>query len=537
MADIPQAVATALQDRYRIERELGRGGMATVYLAQDLKHDRRVALKLLHPELATTLGPERFLREIHLTARLDHPHILPVFDSGAAGGLLWYTMPYVEGESLRDRLRREGQLPVEDTIRIAREVADALECAHQHGIVHRDIKPENILLSRDHARVADFGVARAVEAAGAGQLTETGLVVGTPAYMSPEQASGGPVDARSDLYALGCVLYEMLAGEAPYTGPTAQAIVAKAAAAPVPSLRPVRPDVPGAVDQAIRRALAKSPAGRFATAGEFSAALRSGGRRDGPPRHKWLAGVTAALLLAGLIWGALGRHSHVKPTLGLLPRLAVLPFRTVGDSSAPGFAEGLTEELTQRLGSLGGLRVIASGSARRAAELGLSAREAGESLGAPYLLTGTVRQAGSSTGEVRLRVTPLSSAHPMRPRSGARHLIPRLPTPSISKPLSALAWPRPSSSRFPMRNDSGSAAGPPAIPEPTSSCCAPCTSGWLARRLALRSGRRSASIPRTAEQCLLSRRGHTSSNSRPSSKHRKTPVATTCADFSTARSR
>jgi serine/threonine-protein kinase len=218
--------------------------MATVYLAHDLKHDRRVALKLLHPELATTLGPERFLREIHLTARLDHPHILPVFDSGAAGGLLWYTMPYVEGESLRDRLRREGQLPVEIAVRLAREVADALDCAHQQGVVHRDIKPENILLARGHARVADFGVARAVEAAGAGQLTETGLAVGTPAYMSPEQARGSPVDARSDLYALGCVLYEMLAGEAPYTGPSAQAITAKRLSGEIPSVRQVLPRCP-----------------------------------------------------------------------------------------------------------------------------------------------------------------------------------------------------------------------------------------------------------------------------------------------------
>src|SRR5829696_1230475 len=216
MTDLPDHLRAVLADRYRIERELGRGGMATVYLAEDLRHDRSVALKVLHPELAATLGPERFLREIRLTARLDHPHILPVFDSGEAAGLLWYTMPYVEGESLRDRLRREGQLPLEDALRIAREVADALDCAHQQGIIHRDIKPENILLARGHARVADFGVARAVEAAGAGQLTETGLAVGTPAYMSPEQASGSPVDARSDLYALGCVLYETLAGEAPY---------------------------------------------------------------------------------------------------------------------------------------------------------------------------------------------------------------------------------------------------------------------------------------------------------------------------------
>ncbi len=537
VTSVDSPLAGALRDRYQIERELGRGGMATVYLARDLKHDRLVALKVLRPELTASLGAERFLREIRLTAGLDHPHIVPMLDSGETAGLLWYTMPFVDGETLRRRLQRERQMPLEDALHIVGEVADALAYAHRRGLVHRDVKPENILLAGGHARLSDFGIAQAVEAGGE-RLTETGLAVGTASYMSPEQALGQDVvDHRADVYALGCVLYEMLAGEPPYTGPTAQAIVAKAAAAPVPSLRPVRPDVPDAVDQAIRRALAKSPAGRFGTAGEFAAALRSVGRRDGPPRHKWLAGVTAALLLAGLIWGALGRHSHVEPTLGLLPRLAVLPFRTVGDSSAPGFADGLTEELTQRLGSLGGLRVIASGSARRAAELGLSAREAGESLGAPYLLTGTVRQAGGSAGEVRLRVTPhlvrasdeteiwsqafdttLANAFDLQAAIGARVAQ------ALELTISDAERQRPP-------------AGPPAIPGPTSSCFAPCTSGWLARRLALRSGRRSGSIPRTAEQCSLSRRGHTSSNSRRSSKHRKTPVATTCADFSTARSR
>jgi serine/threonine protein kinase len=204
---------------YEIVRELGRGGMATVYLARDPKHDRPVALKVLHLELTHALGAECFLREIRTTARLDHPHILPVFDSGETNGLLWYTMPYVEGESLRDRLRREVQLPVDEAVRLAREVADAMGMGAPQGIVHRDIKPENILLREGHARVADFGVARAVEAAGGGKLTETGLVLGTPAYMSPEQASGeSNVDGRSDLYGLGCVLYEMLAGEPPYTG-------------------------------------------------------------------------------------------------------------------------------------------------------------------------------------------------------------------------------------------------------------------------------------------------------------------------------
>ena len=228
MADLREPLQSGLADRYRLERELGRGGMATVFLAHDLRHDRPVAFKVLHPDLAATLGPERFQREIRTTARLQHPHILPVLDSGEAAGQLWYTMPYVEGESLRDRLRREGQLPLDDALQISREVADALGYAHSQEIVHRDIKPENILLSRDHALVADFGIARALQAADAEHLTVTGLAVGTPAYMSPEQADGrSSIDGRSDLYSLACVLYEMLTGEAPYTGRTPQAVIAK----------------------------------------------------------------------------------------------------------------------------------------------------------------------------------------------------------------------------------------------------------------------------------------------------------------------
>jgi eukaryotic-like serine/threonine-protein kinase len=215
VADLPPELREGLADRYALERELGRGGMATVFLAQDVKHDRPVALKLLHPELAASLGPERFLREIKLAARLQHPHILTVLDSGDVAGRLWFTMPYVEGESLRDRLRRERQLPVEDALRIAREAAQALQYAHDHGVIHRDIKPENLLLTRDgNTLVADFGIARGLAGVGAGdeKLTDTGLVVGTPAYMSPEQASGDrTLDARTDVYSLGAVLYAMLA--------------------------------------------------------------------------------------------------------------------------------------------------------------------------------------------------------------------------------------------------------------------------------------------------------------------------------------
>ncbi|MGH7512508.1 MAG: serine/threonine-protein kinase, partial [Gemmatimonadales bacterium] len=226
---IPTPLADALRDRYVLDRELGRGGMATVYLAQDLRHDRPVALKVLHPDLAQTLGPERFQREIRLAARLQHPHILTVLDSGEAAGRLWFTMPFVEGESLRGRLTREKQLPLDAALRIATEAARALEYAHKHGVVHRDIKPENILLTADGSTlVADFGIARALAAQEGDRLTETGLAIGTPAYMSPEQAAGDKaIDARTDIYSLGAVLYEMLAGEPPFTGPTAQAIVAR----------------------------------------------------------------------------------------------------------------------------------------------------------------------------------------------------------------------------------------------------------------------------------------------------------------------
>ncbi len=253
-----------MSGRYVLERELGHGGMATVYLARDLKHDRSVALKVLHPHLAATVGPERFVREVKLAARLQHPHILPVFDSGEAAGHLWYTMPHVEGESLRDRLRREGQLVLDDALRIAHETVQALQYAHDHGVVHRDIKPENILLTRDgNTLVADFGIAKALDSSGVGdRLTETGLVVGTPAYMSPEQATAdGAVDARTDVYSLGSVLYEMAAGEPPFTGPTPQAVIAKRLSTSAVPLGVVRPTVPPTVDAAVMRALRWRPSG------------------------------------------------------------------------------------------------------------------------------------------------------------------------------------------------------------------------------------------------------------------------------------
>jgi serine/threonine-protein kinase len=268
----------ALADRYRIERELGAGGMATVYLAHDERHQRGVALKVLKPDLAAVIGAERFLNEIKTTANLQHPHILPLHDSGEANGTVWYVMPLVEGESLRDRLQRETQLPIDEALTITREVASALDYAHRHGVIHRDIKPENILLHDGRAVVADFGIALAMSRTeGGARLTETGMSLGTPHYMSPEQALGErSVDARTDVYALAVVLYEMLVGEPPFTGPTVQAIVAKVMSAPAAPISALRPSVPASVNAAVMRALAKVPADRFRTAADFAAALRPG---------------------------------------------------------------------------------------------------------------------------------------------------------------------------------------------------------------------------------------------------------------------
>ncbi|MEE9534163.1 MAG: protein kinase, partial [Acidimicrobiia bacterium] len=274
MPDQFEHLKNALADRYVIERELGEGGMATVYLAHDVKHDRKVAVKVMRPEIAAALGSDRFLREIRLAAKLQHPHILMLIESGEADGILYYVMPFVDGESLATRMEREKQLPVKDSVSIALEVAGALSYAHEHNVIHRDIKPDNILLSGGHAVVMDFGIGRAISVAGGDKLTETGLVVGTPAYMSPEQATGsGDLDGRADVYALGCVLYEMLSGEPPYTGVTPQAIIAKSLTDPVPSARRLRETISPVLDAAIRMALAKVPADRFASAKSFAEAL------------------------------------------------------------------------------------------------------------------------------------------------------------------------------------------------------------------------------------------------------------------------
>ena len=406
MGDPLERLQSSVGAAYEIERELGRGGMATVYLARDLRHGRPVALKLLRPELAVALGSERFQREIHLAAGLQHPNILTVLDSGGSGTLLWFTMPFVEGESLRSHLDRERQLPVDEAVRIACEVADALSCAHGRGIVHRDIKPGNILLSGGHALVTDFGIAHSVDDNTADRLTESGMIVGTPAYMSPEQASGERnLDSRTDIYALGCVLYEMLAGEPPFTGPTAQSVVAKRLTDPVPAVSRVRDTVPAGVERALTRAMAKVPADRFASAADFADALRTGlsDRSGAPPRKRsgfrWpIAGAAALLLLAGVFY--LKRGSGPGEPGGPIP-LAVLPFRTfgaAGDSSV--LAIGIPDAIITRLAGVRQMRLRPTSAVLPYAGKDADPSEIGRALAVRYLLTGTVQAAAD-----RLRVS------------------------------------------------------------------------------------------------------------------------------------
>jgi eukaryotic-like serine/threonine-protein kinase len=403
------SVRAALAGRYAIERELGRGGMATVYLAEDLKHRRAVAVKVLRPDVAASMGSERFLREIHTAARLQHPHILPLLDSGEAGGFLYYVMPHVEGESLRGRLEREPQLSLDDAIRIAREVADALSYAHAHDVVHRDIKPENILFSGrgdvggggGHALVTDFGIARAMSAGTGDTLTQAGMSVGTPSYMSPEQASAEPgIDGRSDEYALGCVLYEMLAGHPPFLGSTAQEILARHSLDPVPPLRTIRPQLPEFVERAVGKALAKAPADRFPTAAAFSTALAQPGAPRGRARQ---ATRRAVLVASGVAVLGVGYavYRSVRPPIDrgasasadAAPSIAVLAFANVGgDSTNEPFSDGIADELTTALGKVEGLTVTARTSAFSFKGKDLEPREIGRRLRVRYLVEGSVRR-------------------------------------------------------------------------------------------------------------------------------------------------
>jgi serine/threonine-protein kinase len=347
MTDALARLAAALGHSYRLDRELGQGGMATVYLAEDLKHDRRVALKVLRPELAAVIGAERFLKEIKVTANLQHPHILGLIDSGEVDGLLWYAMPFVEGESLRDRLQREKQLPIPEAVRLATEVAGALDYAHRHGVIHRDIKPENILLHDGSALVADFGIALAASSAGT-RMTETGMSLGTPHYMSPEQAMGErEITARSDVYALGCISYEMLTGDPPFTGSTAQAIVAKVVTERPHALRSQRHTIPPHIEAAVLTALEKLPADRFATAAEFAAALAdrgytsttmavvAGGSSEGR-RWRLVAAALAMALLATAIAAVVGWMRQPPP--GMVRRFDVALTGTYPNFASPLFS-------------------------------------------------------------------------------------------------------------------------------------------------------------------------------------------------------
>jgi eukaryotic-like serine/threonine-protein kinase len=397
-------------DRYRIVRELGSGGMATVYLARDLKHERDVALKVLRPELAAILGTERFFREIEFIARLTHPHILPLYDSGLTPlskatdpiAIPWYTMPYVEGETLRARLKRESQLPLDDALQIAREVADALNYAHGHDIVHRDIKPENILLEAGHAVVADFGIAKAINAAAKPGLSSASLPIGTPPYMSPEQVTAEhTLDGRSDLYSLGCVLYEMLAGRPPFTGATTESIARQHIAAPVPSVRVVRPSVPVHVEQAITRALAKAPADRFATASELARALERGVRPPSIVIRRWRVpalGMIAVMALLAL-WLLLRRPGERAADLVKQqesPRIAVLYFDVLPrDSTLAPFAEGLTEALIRELGGARPFRVVSRNGVRSFRSRTVPFDSLVAALGVNTVIDGSVRRVGS----------------------------------------------------------------------------------------------------------------------------------------------
>jgi tetratricopeptide (TPR) repeat protein/tRNA A-37 threonylcarbamoyl transferase component Bud32 len=448
---IPDTLSRALAGRYTIERELGRGGMATVYLAQDLRHKRRVALKVLDPELGVVVGGERFRREIEMAAELQHPHVLPVFDSGEAGtGGLWYTMPYVEGESLRERIHREGRLPIPEALRLAREIAEALDYAHSHGVIHRDIKPGNILLSQGHALVADFGIARqaarlatavaegsveillaeagltdisVVDSLTGATLTGTGMSLGTPAYMSPEQALGArDIDGRSDQYAVGCVLYEMLTGAPPYTGDSARAVIGQHVTAPVPNVRAVRPEVPAAIGTVLAKALAKTPEARFASAAEFATTLEHAAPASiksalAPyvSRRGLLVGTLALLAVAALGLGALLRYQGSAPTLDE-QLVAVAPFEVM----VPGLAawrEQLVEVLSRDLDGVGSVHVVPPTTVlsrwRGKADLP-GAMALGRRTGARRVVYGGVFRSGSDSVRVAATVLDVARERPVR---------------------------------------------------------------------------------------------------------------------------
>jgi serine/threonine-protein kinase len=426
MTDLRARIGTIVAERYRLERPLGEGAAAIVFLAHDLKHDRDVALKILRPEVALVIGADRFEREISLSARLSHPHIVPLLDAGEWDGLLYYAMPVLSGASLRDRLNQIGPLALDEALQIVRDVAVAIDYAHSRGIVHRDIKPENVLIGGGTATVADFGVAKIVDdGLSAASITQSGLALGTVVYMSPEQASAGAIDGRSDLYSLGCMTYEMLAGEPPFTGPNSQAILAKHFTDAVPSVRRLRPALPPAIDDVLATAMAKAPADRFPTCAEFAAALSrvresaaaSGGMPTTPPASKprgpggaarsWVSrpAVAVAIALAVIVpvifaWGGRGTNSDTEVVRDSLQSIAVLPFEDVSAAKDQEyFATGMADELITALSRLPRLRIAARTSSFALRGSNLSPREIGQRLRVSSLLTGSIRRDGD-----RLRV-------------------------------------------------------------------------------------------------------------------------------------
>ena len=407
MSDVAARLSTALAERYRIARELGAGGMATVYLAHDLRHGRDVAIKVLKPELAAVLGAERFLSEIRVTANLQHPNLLPLFDSGEADGLLYYVMPYLEGETLRVRVQRERQLPVEETLRLVSLMAGALDFAHARGVIHRDLKPENILLQAGQPVIADFGIALAVAQAGGDRITQTGVSLGTPHYMSPEQAAGDrEVDARSDQYALAAITYEMLTGEPPHSGATAQVIIARLMTEAPRSIASARPAVPKAIDTAVLRALSKSPADRFSSCGDFAHALIPPVSTGSAQRRSWIpvavgAIAIGALAIAALATAALAWQRRAPVAGANLSSIAVLPF---ADRNAAGsdthLGDGISETLISALAKVPELEVAARTSAFSFRGREGDVAEIGRELGVATVLEGSVQRAGD-----RIRVT------------------------------------------------------------------------------------------------------------------------------------
>ena len=447
-AELRRRLQAVLAGRYTIERELGQGGMATVFLAQDVRLGRAVAIKLLDPALTSTIGVERFLREIAITARLNHPHILSLIESGQEGGLVYYVMPHIEGESLRDRLRREPPVSVGGAAWIAREVADALTYAHGRGVIHRDIKPENILLSDGHAWVADFGIARAIEtcADSVGKaLTVTGLPIGTPAYMSPEQVEGRPdVDGRSDVYSLGCVLFELLVGRPPFLGRSARAVMQQHVATPPPSLAELRPDLSPQLTAVVERAISKDPRERFQTAKAFGEELQliaasavagqatppdahagaaASGTRPAAPEPAGRGSRSGALLLGSAAVAAVAlaastlfpwkppsrsrdptpaiRADPAAPAAGYRSSIAVMPLAKYSSDSQSAFlSEGITEEIIAQLAGIRGLKVISRTSVVALAQKGLTVPQIAETLGVRHVLEGSVQRAGD-----RIRIT------------------------------------------------------------------------------------------------------------------------------------